>query len=940
MLSLGALAFLNPWLLAGLAALPALWLLLRAIPPSPRRLGFPGVRLLLGLIDPERTPVRTPWWLLLLRCLIAAAAILAFADPVLNPRARLSGDGPLLIAMDGGWASAPDWDARRARALELLGQAERAGRPVAFASLARPAPAEAPIDIRPAAEWRGEIEALQPAPWAPMRGAFEARLARDDGGIRETAWITDGLAHAPGETFADTLGGLGALTVIGGARIAPALRAPALVDGRLSVTALRADAGDARTITVTASGNDDEAGPRRLGQADAVFAAGEGEAVATFDLPLELRNRVDWMTIAGSDSAGAVALADDAVRRRRAGLVSGGSESEAQRLVSDLHYLRTALGGAAEVVEGGISEVLSRKPDVIFLADVGRLTGDESESVLEWVDSGGLLVRFAGPRLARGTDALNAGAPPPDDPLLPVRLRAGGRAVGGAMAWGDPQKIRPFGDESPFRGLVPPTDVTVSRQILAELGPDLPQRTWAALEDGTPLVTAAQVGAGRVVLFHVTANADWSSLPLSGLFVGMVGRLLQIAGGAGGPVDRAALPDAPARPIALLDGFGRLADAPDAAGAPPGRLDAPPGPDAPPGIYAIGDVVVAFNLHGPDATLTAAPPPPATAVSETLGASTETQLAAWLFGAAILMLALDTIVSLGLSGRLPRLPRRAGASAAVAALALGLLAAPYAQAQATARAPDGDAAALRATLETVFAYVVTGDAQIDRLSRGGLDGLGRILTARTAIEPGAPVGVNIETDELAFYPVLYWPISASQPTPSDAAIARLNAYMRTGGMIVFDTRDRHLDIGSGASPNAETLRRLAARLDLPPLAPVPSDHVLTRTFYLLDAFPGRWSGGRVWVEAAREEEGEALDGAPFRNANDGVSPVVVGANDWAAAWAVDERGEFLAPVGGNDGWRQREMAYRFGVNLVMYALTGNYKSDQVHVPALLERLGQ
>jgi hypothetical protein len=278
---------------------------------------------------------------------------------------------------------------------------------------------------------------------------------------------------------------------------------------------------------------------------------------------------------------------------------------------------------------------------------------------------------------------------------------------------------------------------------------------------------------------------------------------------------------------------------------------------------------------------------------------------------------------------------KARGATAAAALLLALAAAPQAEAQ-----ESDDARALRATTETVLAYVETGDPQTDRISEAGLRGLSRILAARTAVEPAAPIGVDLEFDELAFYPLLYWPVTPAQPTPSAEATARLNEFMRSGGMIVFDTRDRHLDIGGGGSPNSDALRRLTARLDLPPLEPVGEDHVLTRTFYLLDAFPGRWTGGRVWVEAAPEPEADAIDGAPFRNANDGVSPVVVGAVDWAAAWAVSADGDFLAPIGGTQGYRQREMAYRFGVNLVMYALTGNYKSDQVHVPALLERLGQ
>ncbi len=73
----------------------------------------------------------------------------------------------------------------------------------------------------------------------------------------------------------------------------------------------------------------------------------------------------------------------------------------------------------------------------------------------------------------------------------------------------------------------------------------------------------------------------------------------------------------------------------------------------------------------------------------------------------------------------------------------------------------------------------------------------------------------------------------------------------------------------------------------------------------------------------------------------GVTPVIVGGNDWASAWAIREDGRPMFPVGrGQAGERQREMAVRFGINLVMHVLTGNYKSDQVHVPALLERLGE
>ena len=211
--------------------------------------------------------------------------------------------------------------------------------------------------------------------------------------------------------------------------------------------------------------------------------------------------------------------------------------------------------------------------------------------------------------------------------------------------------------------------------------------------------------------------------------------------------------------------------------------------------------------------------------------------------------------------------------------------------------------------------------------RAGLAGLSDVLNRRTAVEVAEPMEVNVETDDLVFFPLLYWAVVPGEAQPSPQAVQRLNRFLATGGTILFDTRDQGASTPFSSGDTQAMLRQLARGLNVPPLVPAPPDHVLTKSFYLMPEFPGRWSGGKVWVEPAEDV------------VNDGVSSVIVGSNDWAGAWAIDRSGRPLYPVvpGGEP---QREMAYRFGVNLVMYALTGNYKSDQVHVPAILERLGQ
>ncbi len=922
MWTIGAIGFTTPWILASLIALPILWLLLRAVPPAPIRRRFPGVALLLGLADDENETDKTPWWLLLLRTLAIAAAIIGFAGPILNPKPERSGTGPLLVLLDGTWADARDWQARMTRTEALLEEAERAGRTAAVAVL-NDLP-QGDLQFQAADAWVQRLPSLEPKPWTPDAGAVTA-WAAGLGGSFDTFWLSDGLGHEWREDVLAALEDRGDVTVFETPRAVVALEPAVFSDGVVAVTAVRSRVEDGAEYTVNVHGPDPAGIPRVLASGTVAFAPGDGTASLEFSLPPEVRNRVTRFELAGQRSAGAVTLADDGLRRREVALISGGEDREGLVLLSPTHYLEQALEPSAELIEGTLTDVLLANPDVIVLADIATLAEGETDEVLQWVKDGGLLLRFAGPRLAASDVSRNE-----EDPLMPVRLRAGGRSVGGAMSWGEPKALRPFSESSPFFGLQVPDDVRVSAQVMAQPDPNLADRVIASLADGTPLVTRKREGQGQIVLFHVTANAEWSTLPLSVLFVQMLDRLAVSSRAEGRTAEDLAgtiwIADE------VLDAFGRVAEAETLPGVPGEVLaDATPGPDLPPGLYAGEDRRIALNVVGRDTTLTPAIWPSRIPV-EGFAVVQETLLKGTLLSIALGFLLVDILASLWLSGRLTG-PR----SAASAVLALALV---LPQAEPAAAQSDADAFALQATSEVLLAHVITGDTRLDQIAYAGLRGISQTLFQRTAVEPAEPMSVNLETDELAFFPLLYWPVTPDQPIPSDEAYAKLNRYLRTGGMILFDTRDADVAQFGGSSPNARKLRQLAAPLDIPPLEPIPADHVLTRTFYLIQDFPGRHVSRDVWVEAA-PPDAEFVEGMPFRNLNDNVTPVVIGGNDWASAWAIDERGNRMFPVGrGFAGERQREIALRFGVNLVMHVLTGNYKSDQVHVPALLDRLGQ
>ena len=893
--------FVTPWVLTGLLALPLLWWLLRVTPPAPRSEVFPAVRFLLGLNATEETPARTPWWLLALRLLAAGLVILALARPVLDAGTALAGKGTVLLVIDNGWASANDWVRRKEAAGAMLDRAERAGRKAALLATAQDG-SGAPIAVSatmPIPDLRARLAPMQPQPWPSDRTAAAAALQNwKDHQDASVIYVPDGLTDGPGfQSFADALSDTAAVTEICcDTQSAPLLLPPSSEADRLVVHLAQAPRETVTKASVLAQSGDG----RTLAKTDLVIQAGTSAASAPIPLPPELRNRLTRLVLEGPPSAGSVVLLDERWRRRPVGLLSGDLATADTPFTGSIYFLKRALEPFTELREGDAATLLKRDISVLVLADRPLQASAERDALDAWVRKGGLLIRFAGPRTAEA-------ATNDTDTLLPVRLLAGDRQLGGAMSWSQPAGLAPFPSASPFAGLATTDDIKVTRQVLAEPSADLAARTWAALEDGTPLVTEMPEGAGRVVLFHVTANADWSNLPLSGLFVDMLRRMIELSAGVASAQGSATL-----APAETLDGFGLLGQPPPAAvGLQADKFaDTPVSPRHPPGLYGPESGRQVLNLGNSMAAPEVAPPITGATLETVQGSARERALGPPILAFAIILLCIDMVISLALRGLL-----RARVSATAAMILL-----------ATGTAANALTASPNPAIDTRLGYIVSGDAQVDSIARSGLEGLSEYVNARTAATLYEPDPVQPGETDLSLYPLLYWPITADTPELTAAQATTLNDYMSRGGIIVIDTRDS--GSGAGFAPGTEdALKRVARSLIIPPLAPLTGEHVLSRAFYLLSDFPGRFTGDTVWVQRDQDRT------------NDSVSPVIIGGNDWAAAWAIaaDGNNPYAVLPGGQ---RQRILAYRFGVNLVMYALTGNYKGDQVHVPAILQRLGQ
>ena len=900
----GALTFLAPLGLLGLLAVPLIYWILKATPPRPKEQAFPPIRILADVVTEEETPDKTPWWLLLFRMAMMAIIAVALARPILfNNTEQTVRD--VVMVIDNGYGAASNWSQITREAEDRLDEARRNNSRVALLPSYAPGQAvEEPVIFGPAQAAIDALALLDPAPLPADHIAAMQRIEDLDIGDANVIWLSSGINYGAAQTLAAKLSdGAQAEILLPNSESRPLLAGEiAESQNGFRISYHRLDSDSVRQQTAIAYGADG----RVIGQAELNFGAGQSEAEAEFELPADLRNRVSFIRPEGSNSAGSIKLLDDSWGRPVVGILEG-SEDNTQPLLSDVYYVDKALGPNADIFKGEISDLLPLGPSIIVMSDNSRI---EDDALTEFVDNGGLLIRFAGPKLAARSDE-----------LLPVDLRFGDRALGGALTWEDPQNLAPFEEDSPFFGLIIPEEINVTQQVMAQPGAQTDIRTWARLTDGSPIVTSAVRGQGRIVLFHVTSGPEWSNLAISGLYVSMLKRILPMARatpasstvtGGSWSAER------------TLDAFGRLS-------APP--LTAQPVQDGTfdsvkldethlPGLYRQGPRRTALN------TVRDMSPLSSTAGTNGLREAqysdqTSHSLTATLLLIGLIMLIIDAIIALWLTGRFGALlpKRKIASTTAIALIGASLImhGVSPAPAHAQSASVETDALALH------FAYVVTGDSRLDRKSSDGLKGVSEELTRRTTVEPAEPRGVNIETDSLVIYPFIYWPVTRDAAELSDAASKAVNAYMESGGTVVFDTQDegeRALRLGA----QHPGLANISKSLDIPTLKAVPEDHVLNKSFFLLEKYPGRWADGQVWVDA------ESI------GARDGVASVIIGSNDWASAWAISSDGEFYGSLEETMP-RQREFAKRFGVNLAMYVLSGNYKADQVHVPALLERLG-
>jgi hypothetical protein len=891
------LEFLHPLFLCALMVLPVLWWWLRTVPPPPKREILPTAKFLHDLPTTDLTVARTPWWLLLLRMMMLACVIIGLSGPRLSWQTGTDQQHKnMMLVIDNSWAAQSIWQQQLKTAHDLLIQAEGQNAAITLAILA---PAEgqekiswrSPITPR---EAREIIDAATPQAWNADYDDFIDYLNKAD--FKSTMsihWLGSGFDTPNLDIALQAAQKIGSVTFYTPEKLSNPLRLTRDRNAAEGVMAFNIELPQPRDIDTTTQLilSDDQG--KILLQRPVTIPAGKisaNLAIISQDMPQFAPQTARLLT---SMNAVSTVLFDGLTARRHVGIVIPTATTDGSPLNRAGYYLERALQPYATITISSLSESISAKSDIIIAPDFITPETAQSEQLRTWIAQGGVFLRFAGPESLKQA---------PDE-FLPVPLVGGARAMSGLANWAAPPVLSPFPATSPLFGLMTPNDLNIRRQALAEPGQDFTPVAWANLSDGTPLITARAIDKGWIVFVHTTADPSWSDLPLSGFYVSFLKRVLTLAGQHGdiSPVAGAAgIYD----PVITITANGTL--------RPPGlRLNGinidsftNKTPDAlhPPGLYQQRGQTIALNLSEHLSMFRAFYPPVGVTSSTYHTDNTVVNLRDPLLIVALILLLLDGLALLWLQGVRINL-RPAGAVALIF----------FCWLQPAHAANDIDAVHL--------AYVITGNPARDDLSRRGLESLTRFIKLRTAIIMNDVVGVAPDNRNIGLYPVIYWPLAGDEPPLTPAERNNLQDYLRHGGMIFFDTNDRSLVNPPVITPAWRSLQNHLDQLGSSTLQPLPAEHVLGRSFYLLDQFPATLTGGTIWLQIDTGDD------------HDGVSSIIAGSHGWAQSWAEPiPSGQIMGAM------PNQELSFRFGINLLMYALTGNYKTDQVHLPFLLQRL--
>ena len=892
------IGFSNIYALFGLLLTPIIWVIVKSFPPIPKSYNFSSFFLLEKIDYDAPKNEKTPLWLVIFRIFFFILIVLFFSKPFLKNNNSIADEKveKYLIVADIGWSMAKDWNKFKELVQEISQEAEKNKKEILFFHSNLNTYEDLKI-FKTSNSLSNYLEGLYPLPIQFKQGSLD-KLIQDESIFKKSkifilsskfdfhnfndyykkfSLIKNNLNNYYFINPLDTILIINSLKVTQDKIICEILRLGKNSSKKEFLLSIE-------TINNEIVYRDQHS-----------IKENENNKMINLSFPTEIFNQINSIEIIGQNHAGAKYYFDDFSKKKTIAILSDNEFYKESPLLSPVYYLKKSLDSKHNIKVGKIDNIIKQNFSTIIIPETAKIPNEYYEKLNDWLLQGGTLIRFSGKSLVQEKSKFL----PSQDTYSRIRNIEGQLTINNKLF------ISEFEKDSIFSGLQIPQDIIIKKQLIFDTY-SKQVTLLAKFNDNTPFVSMKKFGEGKIILFHIGANNDWSNLPISSLFPDMINRVLLFSKNYN---------SSNLKNLNLnkeIDGFGRLVSPKKIV-----TLDSfdklktiKPSFNIPPGQYENNQISVALNLST-NISQYESEKIYSSMLSNYSFKSTK-DLSSTILKIILTMFILDILLTIMIKNNYNFFKIFARKHNLLVFILFFL----------TLIKTDNVTAN-----ETYLAYIKIKNSQINNISENGLETIRNLLITRTSINPKGVIGLDIKNDNIYSYPFIYWPLTKNLLSIEKPEITKIKNYLNNGGIFFFDIigfSRKNLNL---KEKKFKEIRTFLNEIGANELSIIPKGHTLTKSFYLLNKFPGKWDNRILFIENNNLEY------------KDGVSSIILGFNDWAKAWAVDNNNLPLFPVVPG-GERQRELSYRFGINIAMYALTGNYKSDQIHSKSILKRLSK
>ena len=897
------LAFSNHLALIGLFALPLVFYIIKLLPPAPKKMFFSSFYLIKSMEKVSVTKKNVPIWLLIYRIILITLIILFFSAPYLNIMNKKNTSNTIknyVIIADIGWSMSKEWDKFKKIVSEISVEAEKKNKKIIFYH-SNSKNNMSPKIFTSSKSINQYLKKINPVPWQFEKSNLIEVIKKNNNFINDKTFFI--FSKFDNKNYSDQKKSLDFYNnkVKNKVLIDPIESIIFLKNVHTSKENIRLEVirhalskpSSKFSIRITSIDN------QIIFKKEYELKPNQITFYFNQKFPLDVINQIHKLEIVDQNHAGAKYYFDDYSKKKRIGILSDSFQYKENPLLSSVYYIEKSLNTNNILKIGNLDQLIKFNCSVIIIPDKGNITDKDHSKLSNWLANGGTIIRFSNIRLAKN----NTKFLPSNNLFMTIRN------VGGVLSMEKKLKINPFTKNSMFHGLEIPEDITFKKQLIFTSNNNNLQ-ILATLTDNTPLISLGKKNQGKIFLFHITANNDWSNLPLSALFSGMLQRIVLLS------EKKIINSNANLNLTKEINSFGDLNNTDKILSIRDNSLlkKLTPSKENLPGIYENKELTIALNLSNKiyDEHFKSRLDKNYKIFSKFTIQVID--LKPLLLKIILFMFIIDMLITIILKKNFSFINGLNKHKNLLGLVFFFIFI--FNLNNAYTEGLDND---------TYLAYIKTPDKKLNAVSKSGLSTIKNLLETRTSVSPKEVIGVNITKDPIYYFPFLYWPLSKDLIILDITTVSKIKKYLTNGGMILFDIIGFSRESFSLESNKFKTIKSFLASIEADNLSPINEGHTLTKSFYLLKKFSGRWDNKNLLIESSNLEE------------KDGVSSVILGFNDWAGAWALDINKNPLYPIVPG-GERQREISYRFGINIVMYALTGNYKSDQIHFKSILNRL--